>query len=210
MRSTVFASAAATLGLVAEEFEHLLHVCDVGVAQFDRLGVGLEVIVAVGQAESALIGVGDLLVGVVRVLNGFEAEQHVVGDHIGGDVGDLGLGIDIGDLLQPRFERLRSAGFDGLLVGAGSVVVANFLIDRTAVRIRHGRSLQNSAQARQVLILHFGIRVPGRLVGRNGIVLDPAAAGIGEEIHARINAAVHARNIEGRSVFFRGWLLGLG
>ena len=66
------------LGLVAEELEHFLHVRQVGFAQFDRLGVVLSVVVAVGQAESALIGVGDDLIGVVGVLDGFKTEQDIV------------------------------------------------------------------------------------------------------------------------------------
>ena len=58
MSMTTFASAAA-LSDGRPQLKHLLHVVDVLLAQFHRLRVVLEVVVAIRQAESALIDFGD-------------------------------------------------------------------------------------------------------------------------------------------------------
>ena len=88
------------LGLVAEKLKHFLDVRQVLLAQFDRLRVVLGVIVAVGEAESALIGVGDHLIGIAEVLDGFKAEQNIVINHGRGDVGDFRFGANFRNSFQ--------------------------------------------------------------------------------------------------------------
>src|SRR5438034_9833321 len=62
--------------LLAEQGEHLLDMLAVGGA--DRLGllIGLQVVVAVGQAESALEKLGDHPLAVLEVRAGAEAESN--------------------------------------------------------------------------------------------------------------------------------------
>ena len=56
------------LGGIAKQTEHLLHVLHVAITDLLRFRVVFGVVVAIGQAEAALIQVGNLLFGVVRVL----------------------------------------------------------------------------------------------------------------------------------------------
>ena len=163
---------------VAEQGKHFPYVSNVLLAQFDRLGIVLGVIVAVGQTESALVGVGDNLIGIAEILNRIKAEKHVVIHRGRGQVSDFRLGAQLGNLFQRRLQRLGSLGLDRLLVRAGGIVVANLLLDRVALGVGRGRSFQNPAQTHQIFVLHFGIGVPRRLVGGNGVSLDPPAAGI--------------------------------
>ena len=51
-----------------------------------------------------------------------------------------------------------------------------------------------------VVGMQLAVHAPARFVGRNGIVLLPAAAGIGIEILAGIDGTVHRCNIEARRV----------
>ena len=72
---TVPASAVACDFRFSGEDEHLLDVRAVFGEQFLRLVVGLQVVVAVGKAQSALIDLGDDHGGVVVVLLPGEAEE---------------------------------------------------------------------------------------------------------------------------------------
>ena len=121
--------------LVAKQLKHFLHMCDVLLAQFDGLCVVLRIVVAVGKPESALIGVGNHLVRIAEVLNRIKTEEHIVVGHGRGHVGDFRLGADFCNSLQPWLERFGSLGVDGFLVGTGSIVIADFLVDCTALRI---------------------------------------------------------------------------
>ena len=60
------------------QLEHLLHVLQVALADFLRLGIVLGVVVAIGQAEAALRHANDHGVGVVGILLGAAAEDHGV------------------------------------------------------------------------------------------------------------------------------------
>src|SRR5580698_7634545 len=91
--------------------------------------------------------------------------------------------------------------FDRFFVRARGIVVADFLRYGVAASVRGRCSIENCAQPHAVLVLHFRIGIPRRLVGRNRIVLDPSPAGILEEIRTGISAAVHGSNVECRFVF---------
>ena len=70
------------------------------------------VVIAVGQAESALIGVGDLLVRIAEVLHGTEAEEDAAVGHGRGDVGEFSFRIEVRDPVELWLQRLRALGVD--------------------------------------------------------------------------------------------------
>ena len=93
-RMTVSAFPAAAAGLSPINSKTLLHVLNIVLARFFRLGVVFGVVVAVGHAQAALIHVGDHLLGVVRILRRASRKQH-------------GTGVGIAEVghLQPRHQR---------------------------------------------------------------------------------------------------------
>ena len=62
-------------GRVADQLKHFCNMRDVGFAQFNGFGVVLGVVVAIGEAEPALIDFGDYLGRVLEVLVGAEGEE---------------------------------------------------------------------------------------------------------------------------------------
>ena len=72
-----FGIGRGLLRRLAQQLEHVGHVLDVLVAQFDRLRVCLQVVVAVGKAQATLVGAGDLHHRILGVRLGAEVEQHV-------------------------------------------------------------------------------------------------------------------------------------
>ena len=74
---TVLASAAAFSGDSPSNWNMLVTCCDILVAQLDRLRIGLQVVVAIGKAQPALIGAGNLHHGVLGVGLRAEIEQHM-------------------------------------------------------------------------------------------------------------------------------------
>src|SRR5581483_6113954 len=176
-------------------------------AQLLRRGIVFGVVVAVGKAKSALVGIGDYLAGISKVLDGLEAEEYIVSRHGRCHFGEFLPGTDFGDALEHGLERSRAFRLDCLLVRAGSVIVPELLRDRIALWVSSGRRLQNVAESRRILVLHFRIRVPRGLVGRDGIVLDPPSAGIGEKVHAGIDASIHRCDVQRRLMLCRMRLL---
>ena len=79
----LLASVAACCGRFAGEGEHVGDVGDVLVAELLVLVAGAGVVVALGQAEAALVDDGDLLGGVLEVLLFAEAEEDVDADSAG-------------------------------------------------------------------------------------------------------------------------------
>ncbi len=60
---------------VAEQLEHPRDVRNVLLARLHRLGIGLDVVVAIRQPQPARVDVDDDLAGVLRVLRGVNAEE---------------------------------------------------------------------------------------------------------------------------------------
>ena len=63
------------VGLVAGQLEHLLQVRDVLMPDLDGCGIVLQVIIAVGKAEAALVELRDHGGGILEVLPRAEIEQ---------------------------------------------------------------------------------------------------------------------------------------
>jgi hypothetical protein len=72
---TVSAWALAASGFFAHQLEHALPRAPGTSAKLDRFRIFLEIVVAVGQAEAALIELRDHLGGVLEILSGAEIEQ---------------------------------------------------------------------------------------------------------------------------------------
>ena len=142
------------VGRVADKLEHLLHVLDVTLANFLRLGIVLGVVVAIGQAEPVLRQPHDHGIGVVGILFGAAAEDRGVAGKMQprqqrSQLGNLGDTLDL-DQLGP--DGLGAALLHHGLVHAGSVVVANLLGNGIAI-LGRGSLLQNRAQIFQVIFV---------------------------------------------------------
>src|SRR6185295_6246270 len=95
---------------------------------------------------------------------------------------------------------------DAVLVHAAAVVVAD--LPRLSGG-RRGGGLENLAELRVVALLQIVERRPGRAVGRDRVVLHPAAAGELIKIHTRIGRTIQRRERNrwrlGRSLLGRPW-----
>ena len=81
-------------------------------------------------------------------------------------------------------------------VGDGLYLHANLLHHRTALRIIRRRFFENVVQYREIVLVDLREAVPRRIIRRNGIVLDPVAAGELIEVHTRIGGFVEVGNIK--------------
>ena len=124
------ASDCAASGCIAQQLEHVGEVCDVLLAGFDALVVGAEVVVLLGQAEAALVGVGDFAGGVFEILLGAvieeDADAHAI--EVGDEGGQILFGMEGGDAIEFWLDGGEAALIDGVGVQAAGVVVADFLL----------------------------------------------------------------------------------
>ena len=87
------------------------------------------------------------------------------------------------------------AGFvDGGGIHAGGEVVADLLLDGGAVG--GGCVLEDAPEEVLVVVGELAVDAPGGLVGGDGVVLLPAAAGVLVEVVAGVDGAVEAGEIE--------------
>ena len=179
------------IGLVfAGQNQHMGDMGPIVAAQFQARRVGLEIIVAVRQTHAALIGDGDHGFCVLGVLSGAEAEQGLdTGAVEGADHRPKPCFVaDRVDLLQQRLQRPKTALLDACLIHTGGVEIADLL----RIRGRLGcRFFQNRAQFFLVPQRQHMIQTPAGFVGGDGVGVDPAAAGIAEEVAARVGFFVH-------------------
>jgi hypothetical protein len=191
-------------------------------AHFLRLGVRLEVGLAVRQAQAAGEGERDHLRGIGIVLARCEAEeQALVGQRqvqAGQQGRQLALRTQGGDALQVRFQRLGAARLDGLFVHARTEVIADLLLAGAAAVLALRQVLEDAPQVATVFLRQLAVHRPARLVGRDRVVLHPAAAGVLVEVDAGVGAAVHRADVQagrvgegsGRTFRGRGGRGGLG
>ena len=169
-------------------------------AHFLVFVVVLDVVVAIGQGEPALIDIGDDLLGVVQIGCGKEVEQRISTDHVGVRNG-VHEGAFIGNRRDPGqfgLQGIEAFGIGGFFVHAGTVVVADFLLDGSARGAADGRLLQDSAQGHQVALVKFGEADPLGLIGWNLGVLEPVAAGVLVKVDAWIGGLVDGIEAETR------------
>ena len=106
--------------------------------------------------------------------------------------------FDGGDPLEFGLEGGGSEGVDARFIHARCPIITHLLFDGRAVRRGLGVLLGNLVQNIAIVLLQFIEAAPGRLVGRNGIVLQPGAASVLIEIGARAYRPVDRAGIESR------------
>ena len=117
------------LWLLARQFQYALDVRHVFLAQFDRLGIFLQVILPIGQAQTTLVELRDHRIGVFEILTRTEFKQRFYADglQVRYFTGDLGLVGELADAVEFRLEWGEASGVDGLFVHAGGIEVADLL-----------------------------------------------------------------------------------
>src|SRR5215469_1482752 len=170
---------------------------------------GLSVVVAIGQAQAALIRAGDYLRAVFVVLLREETEENVDAHTL--QASRFGLHVretlHCVDAREFRNEGFCACGVDGSGIDAAGVEVADFLFGRTAGSATIGRGmLENRVERVLVFVGHDGIDAPGRIRGGDGVFCEPAANGKLKEIGARADAAIEVRE---REAVLRGGVSGV-
>ena len=190
------------LGGLAAEGEQLRDVVSVLPAQLHALGVGLQVVVAIWQAESAGADLNNHRGGIHGVLIRPRAKEEIAGSIVmqrGDGSEQLWPRLECIDPRKLWLDWLVTVGIDGGLVHAGLKVVADLLLDRCAVGSL-GVLLQDAPEKLLILIRKLRVDVPCGLVGGNRVQLLPSTAGVLIEVHARVDAAIHAGEIKRRRV----------
>ncbi len=175
---------------------------DVLLSNLNVLGAGTRVVVAVWQAEPALVERGNLLGGVLEVLLLAEAEENA-NPHalqLACKIGQAGF-ADAVDLAHQALDRFQVLLIDEVGVHAGRVVVADLLLVGGAARRGHRVLRQDGAKFLRVDVLEDGKLVDFRLVGGNGVVRRKVAAGELVEVGAGIGFGVHGGRVERRIQF---------
>ena len=186
------------LGGIAEELEHLGRILDELLPPLDGLRIGLQVVVAIGQAQPALVDLGDHPTRVVRVGSRTEGEERrnaarvQLGDH----VEQARLVLHRIHPLQIRRDRRRAPRLDRRLVHAGRIVVADLLLERAVRHTRLPGVLEDRGEPLLVVLAHLVVAPEPRLVGRQRVARAPAAAGELVEVHTRVGSAIELREIE--------------
>ena len=195
-------------GGVAEQFEDARHVLQVFGAGLFALGVGLGVVIAIGEAEAAGCGEGNDLFGVGEILVGAEAEDGIAARGLEVEARQDGRqvlqGGDAGDGVQGGFEGRGTGFFDGGFVHAGAEEIADLLFAGGAGGGGLGGLLEDAPEELEIFLREFAVDVPARLVGRNGIQLVPVAAGVAPEIDAGVHGAIDERGLQAGGVRQRG------
>ena len=181
----------------SEQRDHLPDMFHVLLPQLDRLRVVAEVVVAIRQAESALVRDCADQVGFLEVGFGAEAEEDVHPHRVelGDELRQIARAGQGGDLLQRRLEGRRALRIDRVFVHARGVVVADLPGVNIRARVASG-VFQDAAEGDVVAFLQLLAAAPRRSIGRNRLVLRPPSARELVEVHARIHRAIHERHLE--------------
>ena len=188
-------------GLLAKEDKHVGDVFGVVLTGVNALGVGLEVVVAVGQAEAAGIHVGDDRGGIAEVLSAAGGEERtavvpglqVAGGEVWGQVGGL---LDPGYGLELRFERGGAESFNARLIHATGEEVSELLLHGSTGGLSLCEIVEDAPEELIVVIGQLAVDAPTGLIGGDGIVLHPAAATELVEVHAGVGRAVEGWQVE--------------
>ncbi len=196
-----FRLSGSGFGLVAEQFEHLLNVRDVALTRLHRLGIALQVVIAIRQPQPALIDIGDHLRGIVQIGRRPESKQsaHALRMQIRNRADQILPRLDRSDPLHLRLDRLRAQRVDVGLVHAGGIVVANLLHHRVAFGTGHRGLFEDGMQDVVVALLQFIEASPARLVSGDGILRHPSAACVLVKVDTRIGPEIHRCLIEARN-----------
>ena len=200
---TFLASVAACSGVSPSSTNIFVTCATILLAK--RLGavILIEVVVAVRQAEAALIERADLSGRVLLVLLGAEVEEEADCEYLSSIVAQQRcqrlLVVPCGDGLERRLNRLRAKLVGQIHIHAGGKVVAVLLLQRSLRSV--GRSLQFLVEQVVVALGQLVEPSPSRLVRRNRVVLLPVAAGVLIEVGAGIGRLVDRRKVEADRLF---------
>src|SRR5271170_1255842 len=98
--------------------------------------------------------------------------------------------------IEFRFDRSKCFFVHRLFVHAGSIEIADALIDTVAARAASRRLFQNAAFDAEVTLVEFSEAPPGRPVGGNFGFLQPVAAGVLIKVHAGIDGLIDVVDTE--------------
>ncbi len=115
--------------------------------------------------------------------------------------GEVFVRLNFSNRFEIRFQGLRSLGLDGSLVHAGAVVVANFLLNRSALRTGCGRLLQNVLENIFAALAEFIEASPTRSIRGDRILFLPASACVGVEVVAWLNGWIQHVRVEAHALF---------
>ena len=179
------------------------HQLEVAVADGGVVALVGEVVVAVAEAESALVGPGDALLGVVLVGFAEDGEEDVVAAFVHLD--DFGVDVVAGlegvDFIEEGFE-----GFGALLLQADAVhtdvVEGSDLVGDAAGLVLVGRDGVDDAF--ELFLVFLGEEVEGavaRVFGVEGVVFEPSAAGVLVEVVERRDGGVEVVEVDAGGEF---------
>src|SRR5581483_8854044 len=159
-----------------EQLEHIGHMLDVLFANLLVFRARARVVIALRQAEAALIGFGDFLVSILEILIGAVAEESIdiLQVKIGNDWSKLSFALDVCNAIEFRLQRSQALFLDRRFIHARRVKVADLLIDCTALGIVYRSFLKNVAQDETIALGELGVASIGALVRRDRILLQPS------------------------------------
>ena len=167
--------------------------------QLLRFRVFLEVIVAIGQAEAALVEDPDVSRRVSRVLSHAEGEArvHAREMQLGKDGRKVVGRLQLRDRRENRGERRRAGLLAGRCVHAGRVEVRDLLLGRTLRPVRFlGGLLENLLHDVAVAVGELFEAAVARAVGGNRVRFQPRAVRVEVEVFARLHGEVHVRRVD--------------
>ena len=166
--------------------------------QLFRFRVVAQVVVAVGQAESALAGISDVGAGMLQVRLGLEIEQHVVAAQL--PVGNQLRHVRWRPQRHNRGEvvlQRRAAGLvDGGLVHRRGIEIADLLRGAAHVARMRGSIFKDAFEDCRVALADFVVQAPGAVFSRNRIGRQPTAVGVLEEIRAGRRARIEIARVD--------------
>src|SRR5437016_12615710 len=159
--------------------------------QLYRFRIVFQVIVALRQRQSALIGLGNLHFGILEIRTGAKAKKsaYAYAMQVGNFIDKLSFALYGIDAVKFQFQHRNAFLVDGRFVHAGSVVVSDLLLSRGTFRRRCGL-FKNSTQNCAVALCQFIEASPYWLVSRNRVVPDPSAAGKLVEVNTGISTLI--------------------
>src|SRR5262249_18832725 len=142
--------------------------------------VCLEIVVAVGQAEAALIETRDHLGRILGVLLRGKSEKSARAFAIkaDGDVSHRGFVVHGRDRGKIGFKNGDAARFDAFFVHAGGVIITDLLVDGRASRAVHGGGFKYVLEDGPVTLLKDVEAAPARLIRWDRVIFHPGAAGV--------------------------------
>ena len=203
----------------ASKFQQVTNVGLVGSAMFCHLRLIRDVILPVGQAETALQEVWNSVRGIAQRLRDKEAEQ-ILGPEVGRvqriDVGakilakragEVGFRFDSRDPAEPLLERSEAALLDAGRVHVGRVVVGDQSLRRVRARFAGACFADQVCVALLRFLKDLEIHARARPIAWNFSLLAPGAIRIFLEVVARFYGEIAQSEIDPDRLF-RPWRSG--